>query len=127
MTVDLRLEHSQAIPEHDDLLEEGLERNALLLRLGAPRLEHELTARPAVTDPRLGETELLEEQLAQDFLELGTVHVEVHLRVGVDSPSRRLGARRATATSVASPARREWCGRGTAGAVGPAGRRRLEG
>src|SRR5690606_4908339 len=77
--VELLLEHPELVAEHHDLLEEDVERDALFLRALATGLEDHLTSRPPLADRDLTETQLLEDDLAENLTELILIHVDVDL------------------------------------------------
>src|SRR5262249_40076530 len=82
--VDALPEHAQALAHRDDLPEEAFDRDRLLLRAGAPRLQDQLTAGPAVGD--LAADRLLRVQHGADGLDdLAQVGVVEH-RSAVTDP-----------------------------------------
>src|SRR5690606_36220859 len=76
VAVDLLLEDAEAIPNHDDLREERLDRDPLLLRPFLAGLENHLTALPATAELHVCDAELVTDDLAQDLAELVSVHVQ---------------------------------------------------
>src|SRR5690606_23466816 len=77
--VDALLEDAELVAHQHDLVEEGLDRDALLGRALLAGLEHELAALPSPAEGGLADPELLADHLRQDFAEGFDVHVEIDL------------------------------------------------
>lgn len=109
--VDLLLERAEAVPQHHDFVEEGLDGPALLLQAGRAGAQHERAATPLLGRHDRREARLLADDAAQDELEVvGRAFWEHDGRggpfAGVDQGNGSPEARRAIrAPEVAGPSR----------------------